>query len=119
MAVIVPYSGGGPEERNVTETTLTASDTLQYNPGTGQILRLRNVTAGALTVNLLGDQAVSQKVEGGGTINYAAGKSIGPIAATTGDVEIPLDSIKHYLRSSNGVIAVTGGTGIKASLRNP
>ena len=116
MATITPTSLAGSLVRNVTETTLTASDTFTYIPNTGQSLRLRNVTGGALTVTITGSTSVSQTYPEGGVVNYAAGYSTGSIAATTGDVIIPLDSIDGYL---SGTITVTGGTGIKASLFNP
>jgi hypothetical protein len=115
MAVITPTLTTGTGQRAVTETTLGASDTLTYTQGSKQLLRLRNVTGGALTVTLTGSASVSQTSEQGGTVNYAAGYSTGSIAATTGDVIIPLDSIPGYLQ---GTVTVTGGTGIKASLLN-
>jgi len=113
MGTIAPTTGGGTGVRAVVETTMTASDTLVYKPGTGQRLRLRNTTAGALTVTLTGSASVSQTYPDGGIVNYAAGYSTGAIAATTGDVEIPLDSIPGYLQ---GTVTLTGGTGIKAAL---
>lgn len=117
MAVIAPSSIAGPLVRATVEATLTASDTFTYLPNTGQILRLRNVTAGALTVNLLGNAAASQTYGEGGVVNYAAGYSTGSIPLTTGDVQIPLDSIKGFL--AGGTVTVTGGTGIRACLQNP
>ena len=116
MALLIPTAVGGSLVRNVTENTLTASDTLTYLPGTGQMLRLRNTTAGALTVTLTGSAAVSKTYADGGVVNYAAGYSTGSIGATTGDVLIPLDSISGYLQ---GTVTITGGTGIKATLQNP
>ena len=113
MATIAPTTGGGTGARAVTETTMTASDTLVFRQGAGQQLRLRNTTAGALTVLIVGSLAVSQTFAGGGVVNYAAGYSSGVIAATTGDVVIPLDSLPDYLQ---GTITLTGGTGIKASI---
>ena len=117
MAVIAPTSVAGSLVRNTVKNTLTSSDTFVYNPGTKQILRLRNTTAGALTVNLLGSAAASQVYPEGGTVNYAAGYSTGSISATTGDVIIPLDSISGYL--AGGTVTVTGGAGIEAVLMNP
>ncbi|MDP1620409.1 MAG: hypothetical protein Q8K33_24195 [Cypionkella sp.] len=113
MGTIAPSVGGGTGARAVVETTMTASDTLVFRQGAGQMLRLRNTTAGALTVTLTGADAVSANILGGGVVNYAAGITSGVIAATTGDVVIPLDSIFNYLQ---GVITLTGGTGIKASI---
>jgi hypothetical protein len=115
MATITATSIGGSGVKTVTETTMTASDTLTYIPGAGQILRLRNATAGALTVTITGSAAVSRTYPEGGTVNYAAGFSTGSIGATTGDVLVKLDSISAYL---DGTVTLTGGTGIKASLLN-
>lgn len=115
MATITATSIGGSGVKTVIETTMTASDTLTYIPGTGQILHLRNVTAGALTVTLTGSAAVSLTYPEGGTVNYAAGFSTGSISATTGDVLVKLDTISAYLY---GTVTLTGGTGIKASLLN-
>ena len=47
-----------------------------------------------------------------GTINLTPGYPTGPIAAGA-CVAIPLNSVSSFLA---GVIAVTGGTGIKATL---
>lgn len=112
MGVIAATTGGGVGVRAVTETTMTSSDTLVYRQGAGQQLRLRNTTAGAMTVTLTGSDAVARNFEGG-TVNFAAGYPTGSIAATTGDVVIPLDSISGYLL---GTVTLTGGTGIKASI---
>lgn len=115
MALLTPYSGGGSFVRPRVTNTLTASDTFVYTAGTGQVLFLRNTTAGPLTVTLTGSGAVTRQYPGGGVVNFAAGYSTGVIPATTGDVEIPLDSISEFLA---GTITVTGGTGITAALRN-
>ena len=113
MATIVPTSLGGSGFKTITETTMTASDTLVYTPGAGQILHLRNTTAGALTVTITGSTSVAQTYTEGGTVNYAAGLSSGSIAATTGDVMLKLDVHAGYLQ---GTVTLTGGTGIKASI---
>jgi hypothetical protein len=96
----------------VTETTLTSSDTFTYVPNGQQVLILRNGTAGALTVTIDGAGATTVNVGGVGAVDISGGFSTGSIGA--GAVRaIPLDSIKEYLK---GTIAVTGGTGISASL---
>lgn len=96
----------------VTETTLTASDTFTYVPNGRQILVLRNGTGGALTVTIDGAGASTVPVPGVGSLDISGGFSTGSIAAGATAV-IQLDSIKAYLA---GTIAVTGGTGISASL---
>ena len=96
----------------VTETTLTASDTFTYVANGRQLLVLRNGTGGSLTVNIDGADATTVSVRGVGAVDVSGGYSTGVITTGTTAV-IQLDSIKEYLA---GVIAVTGGTGISASL---
>ena len=93
-------------------TTLTASDTFTYTAGKTKYLVLDNVTAGSLTVLIDGDGATTQLASGVGSIDLTGGFSTGAIAASERKI-IPLDSIKSYLA---GVIEITGGTGIEASL---
>jgi len=95
-----------------TRVTLGASDTFTFNESKNQILILDNVTAGALTVVIDGDGATTVPVPGVGTMTISGGFSTGSIAAGA-QVAIPLNAIKKYCA---GVIAVTGGTGIKATL---
>lgn len=96
----------------VAATTLTSSDTFTYTESRKPVLVLRNGTAGALTVTIDGAGATSVAVPGAGTKDLSAGYSTGSIAAGA-MVAIPLNAIKYYL---SGTIAVTGGTGISASL---
>jgi hypothetical protein len=112
MATIAPTSVQGAGVRNVTRTTLTAADTFTYNSAKNAVLILDNVTAGALTVNIDGASGTTVAVAGIGDVSVASGYSTGSIAAGA-CVAIPLDSIYLFLQ---GVIAVTGGTGIKATL---
>lgn len=112
MATIVATSMQGAGKRAVTVTTMTASDTFTYNPGQGQILILRNGTAGALTPIIDGAGATTIPVQGIGSVDVSTGYSVGAIAAGA-QVAIPLDTIRAYLV---GVIAITGGTGLSASL---
>ena len=113
MATITATSMTGPEDRVVTRTTLGASDTFTYNGSKAPILILDNVTAGALTVTIDGaDAPAALTVAGVGSLNLSTGFVTSEIAAGA-CVAIPLVSISQYLA---GVIAVTGGTGIKATL---
>lgn len=112
MATVTPTSMTGTGTRAVTETTLTASDTLAYNPARNPVLVLRNGTGGALTVTIDGSGGTTVPVGGVGDVSVAAGYVTPAIAA--GEVHaIPLKSISAYLQ---GTIAITGGTGISASL---
>ena len=112
MATIVATSMQGAGKRAVAVTTMTASDTFTYKHGQGQILILRNSTAGSLTPIIDGAGATTIPVQGVGSVDVSAGYSVGAIAAGA-TVAIPLDTIKSYLV---GVIAITGGTGLSASL---
>ncbi len=102
----------GSGSRAVTRTTMTASDTLTYNPTKNPVLILDNVTAGALTVTIDGSGGTVVPVGGIGDVSVAAGYATPSIAAGVVHA-IPLNSISAYLQ---GTIAITGGTGIKASL---
>ena len=96
----------------VTETTLTASDVLVYLPGTNQRLTLRNPTAGSVTVTIDGAGATTITPAGyGKTLDVSTGYAI--VLAAGAMRCVNLDKISAYLQ---GAIAVTGGTGVFASL---
>jgi formyltetrahydrofolate synthetase len=113
MAVIVATAMTGPGVRVLTETTMTASDTLAYDTGRpNSVLVLRNPTGGALSPTITGSLASAAiAVPGFGTVSAAAGLAVGSIAAGAARV-IPLDSINLYLV---GTVTITAGTGLVAS----
>jgi hypothetical protein len=96
-----------------TETTMTASDTFVWNAQIpGAILILRNGTAGALSPVITGSLASAAiPVNGFGTVS-AASLAVGSIPAGQTRI-IPLDSRREFLQ---GVITITGGTGITATI---
>lgn len=110
MAAIVATSMQGPGPRAVTETTCTNNDTLTYEAG--DILILRNPTAGSLTPTLTGAGATTYPVERIGTISTAAGVTLGAIAAGAARA-VALDTIGAYLV---GALTLTGSTGLVASI---
>lgn len=110
MATITPTSMTGSGDRQVTTTILSASDTFSYAPGS--VLILNNITAGALTPNIVGDEAGTVTVQGVGSIDVSTGYDLASIAADE-SVAIPLDTISKYL---TGTIAVTGADGVEAQL---
>lgn len=112
MATITPTSMGGSGARTVATTTLGASDTFVYNASRNPVLILDNVTGGALTPNIDGAGGTIVPVAGLGSVSVASGLTLASIAAGA-KVAIPLATIEKYLQ---GVIAVTGGSGIKATL---
>lgn len=100
----------------VTVNTLSASDTLTYDPTKNQEMELRNTTASPVTVTIDGSGA-SAALEvpgtGGTTLDLSAGKDIivpGVIGAT---VRVPLNSLSKYLV---GNVVVTGGVGVTATI---
>lgn len=95
----------------VTEQTLTASDTLTYTPARKQLLVLRNDTAGVLTATIDGADGTSVTVDGLGSVSVAAGFAVAVPANSVRAVV--LNTISAYLQ---GVVSVTGGTGLKAQL---
>lgn len=116
MPAIPPTSMLGAGMRAATEFTLTASDTLAYDPGQpGGVLTIRNPTAGALSPVITGSAAnTAIPVPGWGTVS-AASLALGAIPAGAARV-IPLDSIREYLA---GVVTITGGAGLVVTwLRN-
>lgn len=112
MATIAATSLTSIDPVTVTETTLDGTDTFTYNASKTQYLVLRNDTAGALTPNIDGDGATTQHVSGVGTVDLTGGYTFASIGI--GDtVIVDLADIKAYLA---GTIAMTGGTGLTASL---
>lgn len=113
MATIVATNVSGAGTVSVTETTLTGTlDTFTYREGVKQTLVLRNATAGALTPVIDGAGTTTISIDGVGTIDLSAGYSVGSIVA--GAVKsIRTESIGKYCV---GVIAITGGTGLVATL---
>ena len=94
-----------------TTTTLTSSDVLPYDSAKTQLLVLSNQTAGSITATIDGADGTSVTVDGLGSVSVASG-----LAITIPQNEIRmvrLQSIRNYLQ---GVVAVTGGTGLRAQL---
>lgn len=94
-------------------TTLTASDTLTFNSNKKQLLLLRNDTGGSIAANIKGDGLSSVTLAGVGVVSLAAGVSVAVPASE--QRAIVLSAISSYCQ---GVVAVTGGAGLKASLIN-
>jgi hypothetical protein len=113
MPAITATSVSGSLVRAVTETTLNGStDSFVYNADKNPILVLRNATAGALTPSIDGNGGTTVPVAGIGNVDVSTGYATGSIAAGA-VVAIPLVTIKEFLR---GTIAITGGTGLVATL---
>lgn len=111
MAAITATNGNQAVHFAVAEQTLTASDTLTYNPAKKQLFILRNDTGGALTATIDGDGGTSVIVPGMGSVSVAAGYAIAVAAGARFAVQ--LSAISAFCK---GVVNVTGGTGLKAQL---
>jgi hypothetical protein len=113
MAVITQNSAHpGSLPVALTRSTLTASDTLTYINGSGQVLFLYNTTASPINVTITGDASTTINVPGyGGPISVSGGKVIAVPAS--GSVYVDLDDLYAFLL---GNVTVTGGTGIVAHL---
>lgn len=111
-ALTLTTRAAAPVNANV--NTLTASDTLAYDPKKNQVIEFRNTTASPIDVALDGaDASAAYPVPGTGgtTVDLTAGKQVtvpGVIGATT---LVPLNSLSNYLQ---GAVTVTGGVGLTA-----
>jgi hypothetical protein len=114
MATILPTNMQGSGARTVVQTTLTGTaDTFTYVESASPVLVLFNDTGGSLSPVIDGNGApTALPIPGAGTIDLSAGYAVGSIAAGASKA-IPLVTIREFLR---GTIAITGGTGLIATL---
>jgi len=110
MATIASTAMTGSGSRVVTETTCGASDTFTFS--NGDILLLKNGTAGVLTPNIVGAGATTVAVVGVGSVSVSGGYDVPSIGAGAA-VAIPLSTISGYL---TGTIALTGADACVAQL---
>lgn len=91
---------GVPTTITPTSAAATGStDTLVYNPGTYQLLEIRNTTGASVNCVIAGSAATTIAPDGyGGTIPVSSGKSVTVAANAT--VIVALDSIKSYLQGT-------------------
>lgn len=99
---------------NLTRLAMSASDTLTYTQGAGQVLVLYNTTAAGVTVAISGNaMPATITVPGvGGTMSLAGGKSV--TVPANGATVVDLDDIYQYLVGGN--VTITNGTGLVAML---
>lgn len=112
MAAITPTSLLGSGQRLVSALVLGASDTLVYNPSKNPLLLLDNITAGALTLSIVGDAGGNIGLPGHGNVDV----SVTPVFVAIGvgeDVAIPLNTIGAHL---TGIVTLTGMDGAEARL---
>lgn len=109
MAIVESFEFG--KEGTITATTLTASDVAVVNLSRKATLIINNVTAGALTVNIVGDTATTKVCAGIGEIDLTDGIDA---AVGIGEVyRLPLNSERQYWLG-DGNITITGGDGAEA-----
>lgn len=113
MATIAQTSVKGTNgAATLTRTTMTASDTLAYVPGSGQVLVMANNTGAGITATFTGSVQPALNVPGyGGTVSVSAGKAV--VVGANSTVYLELDSISGFLQ---GTVTITGGTGLIATL---
>lgn len=95
--------------------TASASDTLTYVAGSGQLIEMDNTTGGSLTLNIKGSApSAAFPVTGTGTtIDLSAGLSVIIPAATKKLVN--LDKIANYL-VGNGTVTLSGAATLKITV---
>jgi hypothetical protein len=112
MPVITTTSMQGVGSRAINMTILGASDTFVFDASASPILILSNITAGPLTPNIDGADSTVIPCAGVGDVDVSGGYDVASIAAND-YAAIPLNTIDGYL---SGVITVTAGDGIEASI---
>jgi hypothetical protein len=95
--------------------TASASDTMTYVAGTGQLVEMENTTGGSLTLVIKGSApSATYPVSGTSTtIDLTAGYSV-TIAAGAKKI-INLDKIKAYL-TGTGVVTLSGAATLKITV---
>lgn len=110
MATIATKTLQGVRERDVTPTTLGASDVITYTKGA--ILVIFNDTAGTIQPVIDGDGASSAlEIPGAGTKDLSGGYTWSSTVAIGDTTIISLDTIAEYLK---GTITLTGADGAEA-----
>lgn len=92
-------------------TTLSASDTITFNPKRRQVLVLRNPTGGTLTLKIDGADGTTVNVPGIGPVSVAGGYDIELLTLTS--KALILSTISKYCQ---GVVTLTGASGVIAQL---
>jgi len=92
-------------------TTLSADDTITFNPKKKQLLVLTNTTGGSLTATIDGSAGTTVNVPGVGSVDVSTGKAI--VVGAGLSVAVFLNSINAYCQ---GVVHITGAATLKAQL---
>ena len=109
MAAISTQSLAQDGVFTLTWSTLTASDT--FTLASNQYLLFWNDTAGSLTAVVDGDGSTSKPVDGVGNVDVSGGVPV--VVAPGASRGLNCNSRKAFLQ---GVIAVTGASGLKCAV---
>lgn len=111
MAAITSIDAGQVGPFAAAITTLSADDTITFNPAKKQLLVLTNTTAGSLTATIDGSTGTTVSVAGIGSVDVSAGKAI--VVGVGLSVAVMLNTISAYCQ---GVVHITGAATLKAQL---
>lgn len=92
-------------------TTLSADDTITFNPGKKQLLVLTNTTGASLTATIDGSTSTTVQAPGVGSVDVSGGKAI--VVGAGLSVAVVLGTISAYCQ---GVVHITGAATLKAQL---
>lgn len=109
MAAIASISAAGVGLFAANQSTLSASDTITFDPTKVNLLVLDNTTAGLLTATLDGADGTTVTVPGVGVVSVAAGLPLAVPANSS--VAVRLNSVSAYCK---GIVSLTGGATLKA-----
>lgn len=115
MAALTATSISASGAVTVTVEQTTGADTFIYKQGSRQRLLFTNGTAGAATINLLGDTVTTKTCPGqGDPIDNSGGYDVSvPIGDT---VIVTTETIKNFLNTDGTATDITGTTGVDVSL---
>lgn len=94
-------------------STLSADDTITYDPTKKQLLLFTNTTGGSLTAVIKGDAVTSVNFPGAPAVSLSAGYSV--VVGAGLSVGVMLSSISAYLA---GVVHITGAATLKVQVIN-
>lgn len=111
MAAIASIDAGQVGPFAAAITTLSADDTITFNPAKKQLLVLTNTTGGSLTATIDGSTGTTVNAPGIGSVDVSAGKAI--LVGAGLSVAVVLSTISAYCQ---GVVHITGAATLKAQL---
>jgi hypothetical protein len=111
MAAIASIAVSKTAPFTATGTTLGSDDTITYDPKKRQLLVLTNPTGSTVTPTIDGSTGTTVNAPGVGPVTVSGGLAIAVSANTT--KAVVLSAISAYCQ---GVVHITGGTGIVAQL---